>query len=168
MGVKPYCKILWRQDGGFAPEVQEAALASIEELLFLLERIRDQFAADYHYLDDEPAATDEESEHWEHDYPDRDLLAIDAPLGGVGVDVTNRWGSLAEVGFGWDVCYFFRHIPRPGARCTDSPFIKGSRAFWLAGGHHTELEVSMLVSPAGFLRALSLWLTTNRFTSRQR
>jgi hypothetical protein len=84
-------------------------------------------------------------------------------VGGFGVDITNRWGSVVEVGPGRDVWFLFRHEPRPGLCHSDRPAIEGTRVFYLDGGHHTELAADMLVSRDECLRVLREWLDTGAF-----
>lgn len=88
-------------------------------------------------------------------------------LGGFGVEVTNRWGSVVEVAAGKDAWFLFRHLPAPSRSFSDVPSIEGTRVFYLDGGHHTELTGSELASPEGCLRVLRHWLETNEFPERR-
>jgi hypothetical protein len=88
-------------------------------------------------------------------------------LGGFGVEVTNRWGSVVEVGPGRDVWFLFRHEPPPSRCHSDRPPIQGTRVFYPDGGRHTELGAHMLVSREECLRALREWLDTGAFPDKR-
>lgn len=125
---------------------------SFEGLLALLKDVRDKHAdayAEYMAAKPEPCAQD-----------NRDML------GGVTVEVTNRWGSVAEVGLGRDVCFLARLHPEPSEIHSDRPSINGTRVFFLDGGHHTELDADLLVSREGFLQTLRRWLDEGAFPER--
>jgi hypothetical protein len=95
-----------------------------------------------------------------------DSVRTDVP-GGFGVEVTNRRGSVVEVGEGADAWFLFRHRPPPGRCYSDRPAVTGTRVFFLDGGHHTELGPDMLVSRAECLRVLREWLDSGTFPERK-
>jgi len=144
-----YCTVRVKWNGGEPEDEQVAHPDTFDALVALLKQVRDRHANEYaDSLADDPDAAES--------------VRGDV-LGGFGVEVTNRWGSMVEVGPGRDVWFLFRHEPQP-ARChSDRPPIDGTRVFYLAGGHHTELGAHLLVSRQECLRALLVWLDTGAF-----
>ena len=151
--VEGYCTVRVKWNGGEPDDEQLARHGTFDELVTLLKQVRDRHADEYaDALADDPDAA----------------RAVDGDvLGGFGVEVTNRWGSVVEVGPGRDVWFLFRHKPPP-ARChSDRPTIAGTRVFYLDGGHHTELGADMLVSREECLRALRVWLDSGEFPDKR-
>jgi hypothetical protein len=92
----------------------------------------------------------------------------ETPVGGFGVLLRNRWGGEVEVGVGRDIWFLFRRVPEPGRCYTDRPPLEGYLAFWLGGGHYTQLESDMLVSREAWLEALRRWLESDGFPEARR
>lgn len=146
--VDPYCtvRVVWGDDERIAHP------GSFDELLTLLGEVRDRLLnerADASAQDPRPPESGR----------------VDVPAG-FGVEITNCWGSLVEVGAGADAWFLFRHHPSPGRCYSDRPAITGTRVFYLDGGHHTELGADMLASPEGCLRVLRDWLESGGFPER--
>ncbi len=151
--MEDYCTVRVRWNAGEPDDEQVARPGTFEEVEALLKEVRDRHANDY------ADALAEDAEFLESAQGDA--------LGGFGVEVTNRWGSVVEVGPGRDVWFLFRHQPKPGLCHSDQPPIEGTRVFYLDGGHHTELGADMLVSREECLRALREWLETGEFPKKR-
>ena len=85
------------------------------------------------------------------------------PVGGFGVELRNRWGSVVEVGVGGDIWFLIRREPKPAYCYSDQPPIDGCLAFWLDGWHYTELGSDELVSRGSCLNAVRRWLEQGAF-----
>jgi hypothetical protein len=129
------------------PQEREASLGSFEEVFALLR-------ASYSWFADLMAQLRAE-----------DKVAGDVPIGGFGVCLRNRWGSVIEVGVGRDLWFLCRRIPAPSLCYSDRPELDGSLAFWLGGWHHTELSGEMLVSRSACLEAIRGFLESDEFQS---
>jgi hypothetical protein len=141
-----------KSNGAELVDEQVSHLSTFDDLVALLKQVRDRHADEYaDALAEVPEAV-------------RSLRSD--VLGGFGVEVTNRWGGVVEVGPGRDVWFLFRHEPRPSVGYTDHPPIEGTRVFYLDGGHHTELGRDMLVSREECLRVLREWLNTGAFPTK--
>jgi hypothetical protein len=152
--VEDYCTVRVKWNGGAPVDEQVFHPVSFDEVVALLKQVRDRHADEYA----DAVASDPELAR---------SLSGDV-LGGFGVDIKNRWGSIVEVGPGRDVWFLFRHEPRPGLCHSDRPPINGTRVFYLDGGHHTELEPDALVSRDECLRVLRDWLGTGAFPDTRR
>lgn len=143
--VDGYCTVRAKWNSGDADVEETAHPATFEELVAFLTRYRDR------RVDGLVDASDE--------LPG----GLVGPLGGFGVEVVTRWGSVVETAAGRDAWFLFRHEPPP-ARChSDRPPIEGVQVFFLDGGHHTELAAEMLVSREECLRTLRDWLDSGAF-----
>ena len=149
-----YCTIRVKWNGGQPEDEQVARPNTFDDLVILLKQVRDRHSDEY--------AEWRIKEREAGNPPCPDIL------GGFGVEVTNRWGSVVEVGPGRDVWFLFRHEPQPGVCYSDQPAIDGTRVFYLDGGHHTELGCDMLVSQEECLRVLRGWLDTGTFPAGKR
>lgn len=141
--ANPYCLVT--TDGNW-----EAAtpLSSFDELVA---HLREAYDAAANEMADQRAAQDQPEV--------RDLV----PVGGFGVCLRNRSSGEVEVGIGREVWFLFRHHPQPRRCYSDNPPVEGYLAFYLDGGHHTELRRDMLVSRPAGLSALRRWLDTGEF-----
>jgi hypothetical protein len=148
-----YCKVRVKWNCGEPEDEQVAHPRTFDEVVTVLKQVRDRHANEY-----------------------ADLLTenLDAArslrgdvLGGFGVELTNRWGSIVEIGPGRDVWLLIRHKPAPCLFHTDCPPIEGTRVFYLDGGHHTEMSRHMLVSREECLRVLRDWLETGAFPDKK-
>jgi hypothetical protein len=144
-----YCTVRVRRQKAEGMDEQIVHPPSFDELLIFLKQVRDQHAEEY--------------ADWLATLPESERSEYHDTLGGMGVDVTNRWGGVVEVGPGQDVWFLFRSEPPPGRYYSDNPPIQGTRVFYLDGGHHTELTADMLVSQKECLRVLQEWLDTGVF-----
>lgn len=151
--MEGYCTVRVKWNAGEPDDEQVAHPGAFEEVVALLEQVRDRHANEY---------ADRLAEDAEFEKSVRSDV-----LGGFGVEISNRWGSLLEVGPGRDVWFLFRHEPPPGQCHSDRPPIQGTRVFYLDGGHHTELDSDMLVSREECLRALREWLDTGMFPDKR-
>ena len=147
--IENYCTIRVKWNGGEADDEQVVQPCSFQDVVASLKQVRDRHANEY-------------ADHLANDPESRLLLEGDV-LGGIGVEVTNRWGSVVEVGPGRDVWFLCRFKPSPTRCFSDCPLIEGMRVFNLDGGHYTELDAKMLVSEEECLRALRNWLDTGTF-----
>ena len=150
--MEGYCSVRVKWNGDDPDSEQVAHAGTFDEVVMLLKQVRDRYADEY-------------AEARVNNAEVARALADDV-LGGFGVEVTNRWGGVAEVGPGLDVWFLFRHEPQPGLCYSDRPPIDGTRVFYLNGGHHTELEADMLVSQKECMRVLRGWLDTGEFPER--
>lgn len=148
-GVEGYCTVRVKWNGG-DPDVELVAHpGTFDEFVALLEQVRDRHSTEHA----DALAED----------PDTARSVVGNVLGGFGVQVTNRWGSVVEVGPGRDVWFLFRHEPSPSRCYSDHPPIEGTRVFYLDGGHHTELGADMLVSRDECLQVIRCWLDKDAF-----
>lgn len=148
-----YCTIRVKWNGGDPDDEQVAHPGTFDEVVALLKQVHDRHANEYA---DALA-----------DGTDAARSTAGDVLGGFGVEITNRWGSVVEVGPGRDVWFLFRHKPSPSRCYSDHPRIEGTRVFYLDGGHHTELEADMLVSRDECLRVLRGWLDGGAFPDKR-
>jgi hypothetical protein len=151
--VDSYCGVRVKWNCGEPEAEQVARPATFDDLVVLLKQVRGRHANEY---------ADALSED-----RDRAQSANSDVLGGFGVEITNRWGSVVEVGPGRDVWFLFLHAPGPGRCHSDRPPLVGTRVFYLDGGHHTELGAEMLVSREECLRVLRDWLDTGAFPDKK-
>lgn len=144
--VEGYCTVRVKWNACEPDDEQVARPGTFEEVVALLKQVRDRHADEY-----------------------ADTLADGArsvggdELGGFGVEITNRWGSVVEVGPGRDAWFLCRLEPQPSRCHSDRPPIAGTRLFYLDGGHPTQLGADMLVSREECLRALRVWLDSGVF-----
>lgn len=82
-------------------------------------------------------------------------------IGGFGVQLTNRFGGVIEVAWGSRFSLLIRLAPQPTKTYRGSLDKTGTLIFFLDGWHHTEMDVSDLVSRDDCLLILCNWLETN-------
>jgi hypothetical protein len=111
--VERYCTVRVKWNGGEPDDEQIARPGTFDEVVATLKQVRDRHANEYadSLADDQEAARSVRGD----------------VLGGFGVELTNRWGGVVEVGPGRDVWFFFRHEPPPAMCYTDRPPIDGTR-----------------------------------------
>lgn len=151
--MEGYCTVRVKWNGGEPDDEQVAHPGTFDEVVAILKQVRDRHADEY---------ADSLAES-----PDTARTLSGDVFGGFGVEITNRWGSIVEVGPGRDVWFLFRHEPRPSRCHSDSPPIKGTRVFYLDGGHHTELGRDSLVSREECMRTLREWLDSGAFPDKR-
>ena len=102
-----YCTVRVKWNGGDPEDEQVARPGTFDKLVALLKQVRDWHADEY---------ADSLAED-----PEVARSVSGDVLGGFGVEVTNRWGSVVGVGLGRDMWFLFRREPRPSVCHSDHP-----------------------------------------------
>ncbi|MBL8814411.1 MAG: hypothetical protein JNL58_00160 [Planctomyces sp.] len=92
--------------------------------------------------------------------PDDERIGL-SEIGGFGVQLTNRFGGRIEIAVGRRFCLLIRLAPPPTRIYRTPTHNEGTLVFFLDGWHHTEMELSELVSRDEYRVLLSTWLELN-------
>ena len=127
-------------------------LPNAEAVIEFLQNTRERFAT--HIADSNAELPDDER---------IDLSSIE----GFGVQLTNRFGGVIEFGLGRRFSLLIRLAPKPTKIYRKPTDKQGSLVFFIDGWHHTEMEISDLISRHESLIALRYWLESNMLPDSQ-